>query len=82
VVIFLIALNFISRHVINKSVGYALKSQLQEVGNSEEHLPASARRQERPRLACEFCCLARGADGLARGAGSCWFGDFFGKYMF
>ena len=49
-------------------VGYALKSQLQEVGNSEEQMPCCARRQERPRLACGFCCLARGADGLALGA--------------
>ena len=50
-------------------VGYALKSRLQEVGNSEEHLPVGARRQERPRLACGVWFLARGANGLAPGAG-------------
>ncbi|WJX12439.1 hypothetical protein P8452_02942 [Trifolium repens] len=49
-------------------VEYALKSQLQEIGNSQEHLPVGARRQERPRLACGFCRLARGANGLAPGA--------------
>ena len=62
-------------------VGYALKSRLQEVGNSEEHLPVGARRQERPRLACGFWFLARGANGLAPGAGSCWFADFVEKYV-
>jgi hypothetical protein len=32
-------------------------------------------------LACGFCFLARGADGLARGAGSYWFADFVEKYV-
>jgi hypothetical protein len=63
------------------SIGYALKSQDKKSEKPEESASCAAR-QEASEKGSLVLLTAPGAGGLAPGAGSCWFGDFCGKYIF